>query len=85
MLAQALDGHAIHLFTYDHRQDCRQGIHGPFTERDPANTDEESSLWLRLEKEFLTGDSGRFYVHGWTHTSVTGLGALLDQLKACGC
>jgi hypothetical protein len=84
MLAHVRDGYQIHLFTYDHRQDCCEGAQGAFTERDPADTTQESSLWLQLEKEYLTGDRKRFYVHGWTHTSVTGLGALLDQLKACG-
>ena len=50
MLAHVLDGHEIHLFTYDHRQDCLEGDHGPFTEKDPADTTAASSLWLRLER-----------------------------------
>ena len=53
MLPDVLAGHAIHLFTYDHRRDCCQGIHGPFTERDPADTTAASSIWLRLEQENL--------------------------------
>ena len=84
MLAHVLDGHEIHLFTYDHRQDCCEGAQGAFTERDPADTTEASSLWLRLEKEYLTGDRRRFHEHGWTHTPVAGLGILLDRLKALG-
>ena len=85
MLAHALDGHEIHLFTYEHTHDCRDGPHGPFTERDPATTTDASSMWLRLEKEFLTGHRKRFYALGWTRTPLAGLGALLDQLKALGC
>ena len=85
MLAHALDGHESHLFTYDHRQDCCDGPQGPFTERDPATTTDTSSLWLCLEKVFLTGDRKRFYTLGWTHTPLAGLGAFLDQLKTLGC
>jgi hypothetical protein len=85
-LVHVLDGYEIHLFTYDHRQDCcfTESPEGAFTERDPADTTQESSLWLRLEKEYLTGDRKRFYEHGWTHTPVAGLGTLLGQLKALG-
>lgn len=65
MLPDVLAGHAIHLFTYDHRRDCCQGIHGPFTERDPADTTAASSIWLRLEQEYIQGGRQSPF-HGWT-------------------
>jgi hypothetical protein len=43
-LAAGLAGYEIHLFTYDHRDDCCEGEHGAFTERDPASTTGDSSL-----------------------------------------
>lgn len=71
ILAEVLAGHEIHLFMYDHRQDCcfTKSPAGAFTERDPATTTEASSLWLRLEKKFIEeydGQRGTF--DGWAHT-----------------
>jgi len=67
MLPEALALHVIHIFLYCHRtEDCRYGEHGYWTERDPVNTTTKSSLWLQLEKQFLTGDRERFYGNDWT-------------------
>ena len=65
-LAEMLDGYQIHLFSYDHRQDCTDGPESFFTERDPSTTTAQSSLWLRLEQEFIRGDRPDSF-HGWTH------------------
>lgn len=71
MLADVLAGHEIHLFMYDHRDDCcfTESPSGAFTERDPATTTETSSLWLRLEKEFIEGPKRGESFDGWTHTA----------------
>jgi hypothetical protein len=60
-----LEGCSIHLFTYNHQaEDCCEGDNGPWTERDPEYTDERSTLWLRLEKEFI--ENGRVCDDDWT-------------------
>ena len=61
-----LAGYEIHLFSYDHRQDCTDGPQSFFTERDPSTTTAQSSLWLRLEQEFIRGGRRMFpRFHGW--------------------
>ena len=71
ILAEVLAGHEIHLFMYDHRQDCcfTESPAGAFTERDPATTTEASSLWLQEEKRFIEADDRqRESFDGWAHT-----------------
>ena len=84
MLAEVLAGHEIHLFMYDHRQDCcvTDSPAGAFTERDPATTTAASSLWLRLEKEFIEGPKRGEKFGGWTHTHTGFKSVHLVQMRA---
>ena len=84
-LSEVLEGFSIHLFTYNHQEDCCDGDDGPWTERDPAKTNENSTLWLRLEKEFIQNGRKRRRENDWTLAKLEvaapgGLNAMLCRL-----
>ena len=89
-LSEVLKGYSIHLFTYNHQEDCCDGVYGPWTERDPAKTNENSTLWLRLEKEFIQNGRKRKRDNDWTLATLEEMGigapvAAPDGLKAMLC
>ena len=63
-------GHAIHLFMYNHKEHyCCDGEEGSWSKWNPADTSAKSTLWLRLEKEFLE-DETCVYEPDWTHATI---------------
>jgi len=63
------NGHSIHLFMYNHKKNdlCTED-YNEWAKKDWKLTTDESSLWLRLEKEFLTKEMDEKYV--WTEATI---------------
>jgi hypothetical protein len=63
------NGHSIHLFLYNHKENdlCTED-YNEWAKKDWNSTTDESSLWLRLEKEFLTKIMNDNY--DWTEATI---------------
>jgi len=63
------NGHSIHLFLYNHKENdlCTED-YNEWAKKDWNLTTDESSLWLRLEKEFLTKIMNDNY--DWTEATI---------------
>jgi hypothetical protein len=82
------NGHSIHLFLYNHKEnDLCTVSEGDSTEdynewakKDWKLTTKESSLWLQLEKEFLTKEMKEDY--DWTEATINDTEATInDKIK----
>jgi hypothetical protein len=63
------NGHSIHLFLYNHKEnDLCTVDDNEWAEKDWKLTSDESSLWLRLEKEFRTKEMNEKY--DWTEATI---------------
>ena len=87
------NGHSIHLFMYNHKEndlctvtigDSRASITGctenynEWAKKDWNLTNDKSSLWLRLEKEFLTKEMKKDY--DWTKSTIDNTEAMTQTL-----
>jgi len=63
------NGHSIHLFLYNHKENdlCTED-YNEWAKKDWNLTTDKSSLWLRLEKEFLTKIMNNNY--DWTEATI---------------
>jgi len=69
---EQLNEYSIHFFMYNHQEidlcNIEDGIDGKWSKKDWKLTTNESSLWLQLEKEFLTKGIGKSY--NWFETTI---------------
>jgi hypothetical protein len=66
------NGHSIHLFLYNHKENDLCTVSEDYNEwakKDWKLTTDESSLWLRLEKKFLTEEIDDNY--DWTEAMIS--------------
>lgn len=63
------NGHSIHLFLYNHKENdlCTED-YNEWAKKDWNLTTDESSLWLKLEKDFLTKKMNDNY--NWTEATI---------------
>lgn len=63
------NGHSIHLFLYNHKENdlCTED-YNEWAKKDWKLTTKDSSLWLQLEKEFLTKEIKEDY--NWTEATL---------------
>ena len=63
------NGHSIHLFLYNHKENdlCAED-YNEWAKKDWKLTTDESSLWLKLEREFLTKEMKKDY--DWTEAMI---------------
>jgi hypothetical protein len=63
------NGHSIHLFLYNHKENdlCTED-YNEWAKKDWKLTTKDSSLWLQLEKEFLTKEMKEDY--NWTEATL---------------
>lgn len=77
------NGHSIHLFLYNHKENDLCTVSEDYNEwakKDWKLTTKDSSLWLQLEKEFLTNNIKEDY--DWTEAMINDTEAMInDKIK----
>ena len=74
------NGHSIHLFMYNHKENdlCTED-YNEWAKKDWNLTNDKSSLWLRLEKEFLTKEMKKDY--DWTKSTIDNTEAMTNAIN----